>query len=76
MTYDKAIEQLETLIQEMEDAEMLSIEAYKNKAKEAKKLLDFCKKELVTIEKEMQSINEQEWFILFQMACDSSIKNG
>jgi hypothetical protein len=39
-------------------------------------LLDFCKKELVSIEKEMQSINEQEWFTLFQMACDSSIKNG
>ena len=44
MTYDEAIKRVEALVQELEQAEALSIDVYQQKAQEAKKLLDYCEK--------------------------------
>ncbi len=56
MTYDEAIQKLNTIISTMETDEALSIEEYKAKAKEAKELIDFCQKQLMTIENDLQSM--------------------
>ena len=42
MTYDEAIKRVEALVQELEQAEALSMDVYQKKAEEAKKLLDYC----------------------------------
>lgn len=54
MTYDEAIKRLEEIVQSMETGEALSISEYKTKAAEAKKLIDFCQKELTEMEKQMK----------------------
>ncbi len=59
MTYDDAIQQLNAIISEMENDEALSMEAYKAKAQEAKKLIAFCQKQLTTIESDLQSIVQE-----------------
>ena len=46
MTYDEAIARVEAIVQELEQTEALSMEMYKQKADEAKELLDFCMKQL------------------------------
>lgn len=46
MTYDQAIAQVEAIVKELEQTEALSMELYRQKADEAKKLLDFCMKQL------------------------------
>ena len=46
LTYDEAINRVETIVKELEQTEALSMEVYKTKAKEAKDLLDFCMKQL------------------------------
>lgn len=58
MTYDEAIKRLEEIVQSMEMTEALSMEEYKNKAKEAKALIDFCQKELTGLEKELNQALE------------------
>ncbi len=55
MTYDEAIQKLDTIIATMETDEALSMEEYKAKAKEAKELIDFCQKQLLSIEKELNA---------------------
>lgn len=42
MTYDEALQQIEGIVKELESAEALSVTQYKEKAQEAKKLLDYC----------------------------------
>jgi exodeoxyribonuclease VII small subunit len=42
MTYDEAIKRIEQIVQELEQSEALSMDAYQEKAKEAKELLTFC----------------------------------
>lgn len=46
MTYDEAIARVESIVKELEQTEALSMEVYKQKADEAKELLDFCMKQL------------------------------
>lgn len=46
MTYDEAIARVEAIVKELEQTEALSMEMYKQKADEAKELLDFCMKQL------------------------------
>ncbi len=55
MTYDEAIQKLDAIIATMETDEALSMEEYKAKAKEAKELIDFCQKQLLSIEKELNA---------------------
>ena len=52
MTYDEAIQQAETILKELEQAEALSMEVYQQKAKQVKELLQFCKQQIVKIEQE------------------------
>ncbi|MBR1808736.1 MAG: exodeoxyribonuclease VII small subunit [Paludibacteraceae bacterium] len=54
MSYDEAIKRLEELVQSMEDGEALTIEEYKQKAKEAKELIQFCQQQLTGLEDEMK----------------------
>lgn len=44
MTYDEAMKRVEALVQELEQAEALSMDVYQKKAQEAKELLDYCEK--------------------------------
>ena len=44
LTYDQAIKQIEAIISDLESTKALSVATYKQKAKEAKRLLDFCEK--------------------------------
>lgn len=53
MNYDKAIREIEQIVRELEQAEAISVQAYKEKAQQAKKLLDFCEGELKTLEKNL-----------------------
>lgn len=54
MTYDEAIQRLEDIVQSMQATEALSMEDYKNKAQEAKQLIQFCQKQLTTLETELK----------------------
>lgn len=56
MTYDEAIKRLESIVQELEDSQALSMDAYQAKAKEAKELLAFCQKQLKDWEEKMDEI--------------------
>lgn len=42
LSYDEAIKRVEALVQELEQAEALSMDIYQKKAQEAKTLLDYC----------------------------------
>lgn len=42
MSYDEALIKIEEIVRELEGAEALSVSAYKEKAEQAKKLLDYC----------------------------------
>lgn len=44
MTYDEAMKRVEALVQELEQAEALSMDVYQKKTQEAKELLDYCEK--------------------------------
>lgn len=52
MTYDEAIQQAETILKELEQAEALSMDVYQQKAKQVKELLQFCKQQIVKMEQE------------------------
>ena len=56
MTYDEAIKRIEQIINELEQSDALSMEAYQTEAKEAKELLSFCNSQLVDWEKKMNDI--------------------
>ena len=56
MTYDEAIKRIEQLVLELEETKAISMDEYLSKAKEAKDLIDFCKKELTGWEKKMETI--------------------
>ena len=46
MTYDEAIKKVESIVQELEQAQALSVTEYKAKAGEAKQLLDLCEAQI------------------------------
>ena len=56
MTYDEAIKRIEQIVQELEQSDALSMDAYQAKAKEANELLSFCEKQLTDWNKKMGSI--------------------
>lgn len=56
MTYDEAIKRIEQIVQELEQSDALSMDAYQAKAKEANELLSFCQKQLIDWEKQMEAI--------------------
>jgi len=60
MTYDEAIQRIEQIVQELEQSEALSMDAYQAKAKEAKELLSFCQKQLTDWEEKMAAVFSSE----------------
>ena len=60
MTYDEALNRLQTIVSSLESNEAISIDEYKKKAPEAKQLLDFCRKQLTQIEEEIEGIFEEK----------------
>ncbi len=56
MTYDDAIKRIEQIVDELEQSEALSMDAYQTKAKEAKELLSFCQKQLTDWEQKMEEV--------------------
>lgn len=60
MTYDEALNRLQTIVSSLEANEAISIDEYKKKALEAKQLLDFCRKQLTQIEEEIEGIFEEK----------------
>lgn len=46
LSYDEALARVEHIVQQLENAEALSMEEYKRLASEAANLLAYCKKEL------------------------------
>ena len=60
MTYDEALNRLQTIVSSLESHEAISIDEYKKKATEAKQLLDFCRKQLTQIEEEIEGIFEDK----------------
>ncbi|TVQ87830.1 MAG: exodeoxyribonuclease VII small subunit [Bacteroidetes bacterium] len=55
MNYTQAIEELETIVQEIESAE-ISIDELSEKVKRASELIRFCRKTLNSTEAEVQNI--------------------
>lgn len=49
MSYDEAIKRAEEIITQLEHAEALSMEEYKNKAAEATALLNYCKESIMSL---------------------------
>ena len=60
MTYDEALNRLQTIVSSLESNEAISTDEYKKKALEAKQLLDFCRKQLTQIEEEIEGIFEEK----------------
>lgn len=56
MTYDEAIKRIEEIVQELEQSSAMSMDAYQEKAKEAKELLTFCYKQLSDWEDTMNEV--------------------
>lgn len=55
MTYDEALAKLQNIISEME-GEAISLDNYKKKLTEAKKLIAFCQKQLTGMEDELKDL--------------------
>lgn len=53
MTYDEAIAKIETIVHELESAEALSVTTYKEKAEQAKQLLDYCESCLKELDQQL-----------------------
>ncbi|MBQ7530573.1 MAG: exodeoxyribonuclease VII small subunit [Paludibacteraceae bacterium] len=58
LTYDKAIARVQAIVQELEQTEALSVSEYKQKAKEAKQLLDYCEAQLRDMESALSDKGE------------------
>ena len=56
MSYDEAVKRIEQIVIELEQSDVLSMEAYQAKAKEAKELLDFCHTQLVDWKNKMDEV--------------------
>ena len=52
LTYDQAMARVETLVQQLEQSEAISLSEYKQLAEEARQLLAFCRNEVEKISKE------------------------
>ncbi|MCM1034175.1 MAG: exodeoxyribonuclease VII small subunit [Paludibacter sp.] len=59
LTYDAAIRRLETIIASLENGQALSFNDYRQRAAEAKTLLDFCQKQLLNLEEDLNAIFDE-----------------
>lgn len=54
LTYDQQLARVEQIVREMEQAEAISVQDYKQKAAEANRLLDQCEAEIREISKDLK----------------------
>ncbi|MGN0209042.1 MAG: exodeoxyribonuclease VII small subunit [Paludibacteraceae bacterium] len=52
LTYDQAMARVETIVQQLEQSEAISLSEYKQLAEEARQLLAFCRNEVEKISQE------------------------
>ena len=52
LTYDQAMARVETIVQQLEQSEAISLSEYKQLAEESRQLLAFCHNEVEKISKE------------------------
>lgn len=57
LTYDQAMARVETIVQQLEQSEAISLSEYKQLAEEARQLLTFCHNEVEKISKEFTNTN-------------------
>lgn len=57
LTYDQAIARVETIVQQLEQSEAISLSEYKQLADEARQLLTFCRNEVEKISREFTDTN-------------------
>ncbi|MGN0235732.1 MAG: exodeoxyribonuclease VII small subunit [Paludibacteraceae bacterium] len=57
LTYDQAMTRVETIVQQLEQSEAVSLSEYKQLADEARRLLAFCHSEVEKISKEFTDNN-------------------
>ncbi len=59
LTYNEAISELEKILAELENDNILNMDAVSEKVKRAAVLLDICKKQLHELDTELEKIMEQ-----------------
>ena len=55
LSYDEALKRVETIVSQLEQSEAISVDAYKQLADEATRLLDFCRKEIEKLATDVKS---------------------
>ena len=55
LSYDEALKRVETIVSQLEQSEAISVDAYKQLADEATRLLDFCRKEIEELATDVKS---------------------
>ena len=53
LNYDEAVARIEKILHELETQDAISLEEYKQKAAEAKHLMDYCLGQIKTLETEL-----------------------
>ena len=56
MSYDEAIGRLQEIVQTLENGQAVSMDHYAELAKEAKKLIEFCRQHLTKLSNEINDI--------------------
>ncbi len=55
LSYDEALKRVETIVSQLEQSEAISVDAYKQLADEATRLLDYCRKEIKKLAMDVKS---------------------
>jgi exodeoxyribonuclease VII small subunit len=55
LSYDEALKRVETIVSQLEQSEAISVDAYKQLADEATRLLDYCRKEIEKLAMDVKS---------------------
>ena len=58
MTYDQAMARLQEIVQQLENGQAISLDQYTKLAKEAKELIEYCRKQLTELDGEIKQILE------------------
>lgn len=59
LTYTQAVQELETLLKELEGGEIVNLDKIAAHVKRATELMEFCKKQLHTIDEELRKMVEE-----------------
>ena len=55
LSYDEALKRVDTIVSQLEQSEAISVDAYKQLADEATRLLDYCRKEIEKLATDVKS---------------------